>query len=188
MIINNLLKLNNMTKYRLSKISEVPFTTINDICNKKSKLEKCSAETIYKLAKALKVTMEDLVADSMERTSFEAFKSNICHMVKDMGDIDFIIDILETDKIQELYNKQWYQESLYLLAMLDYLSRENNLPLCTKYVELRKARLKKPIFPSSIIVLSVFSKNQALLKESYDNAIPEFKRFNIVENEVRNVY
>jgi DNA-binding Xre family transcriptional regulator len=189
MNINDILIQKNITKYRLSKISGVPFSTISDICTNKARIEKCAADTLFKLAKALDVTMEDLVADRMEyRQNFETFKSNICHMVKDMGDMDFIIDTLEKDKIRKLYQKHWYPESLYLLAMVDYLSRENDLPLCAEYSDLRKARLQEPIFPTSIIAMSLVSRSDQPKKESYSKAIPEFKRFNIVENEVRNVY
>ena len=63
MNINNLLKQKNITKYRLSKNSGVPHTTINDICNNRVSIEKCSAETLYKLSKALDVPMESLVLD-----------------------------------------------------------------------------------------------------------------------------
>ena len=52
----------NMTKYHLSKISGVPKTTIIDICSGKSDIEKCSAKTVYQLAKALECTMEDIMA------------------------------------------------------------------------------------------------------------------------------
>lgn len=51
----------NMTKYRLTKISGVPHATLTDICNGKTSIEKCSAETLYKLAKALDVSMEYLM-------------------------------------------------------------------------------------------------------------------------------
>lgn len=187
--INDLLKRKDMTKYRLSKISGIPFATISDICTGKAKIEKCSVDTLYKLSKALDVTMEEFIADSMEyRQSFEAFKSNICHMVRGMGDMDFIIDTLETNRIRKFYQRQWYPESLYLLAMVDYLCRENDLPVCTEYGDIRKARLREPIFPSSIIALCEVSKSERPKQESYDLALPEFKRFNIVENEVRNVY
>jgi len=188
MTINNFLEQKNITKYKLSKISGVPYATISDICTGKAKIEQCAAGTLYKLSKALDVTMEDLIADSMEyRSSFETFKSNVCHMVKDMGDINFIIDILESDKIRELWNRKWYPECLYMLAMVDYLSRENDLPLCANYNDIRSARLQKPIFPSSIIAMSVLSKSERPKVDSLNAAIPEFKRFNIVENEVRNV-
>ena len=52
----------NMTKYHLSKISGVPKTTIIDICSGRSDIEKCSAKTVYQLAKALECTMEDIMA------------------------------------------------------------------------------------------------------------------------------
>jgi len=188
MNFNELLVQQNITKYRLSKISGVPFATISDISTGKATIEKCSAGTLYKLAKSLDVTMEDLIADSMEyRSSFETFKSNVCHMVHDMGDMDFIIDTLESDNIRKLYQKRWYPESLYLLAMVDYLSRENNLPVCAQYSDIRKARLREPIFPASIIAMSAASRSEYPKQDSFDRAIPEFKRFNIVESDVRNV-
>ena len=189
MNINELLRQKNLTKYQLSKVSGVPFTTISEITTGKSNIKNCTVETLYKLAKALDVSMESLISDAIEyRADFEIFKSNICHLVKDMGDINFIIDTLETDKIRKLYQKKWYPESLYLLAMVDYLSRENDLPLCTNYNDIRAARLREPIYPSSVIAMSVFSRSEQPKHDSYAQAIPEFIRFNIVESEVRNVY
>ncbi|MCL2081759.1 MAG: helix-turn-helix transcriptional regulator [Oscillospiraceae bacterium] len=188
MKLSEVLQEKNMTKYRLSKISGVPFTTVSEITTGKTNIKNCTGETLYKLAKALNVTMEDLVRDSVEyRQNFETYKSNICHMVKDMGDIDFIINTLESGKIRTLYQKKWYPESLYLLAMLDYLSRENDLPLCEDYSDIRAVRLSDPIYPASIIAMSVFCRSDQPKKDSYAEAIPEFIRFNIVESEVRNV-
>jgi transcriptional regulator with XRE-family HTH domain len=189
MDFNSILEQKNITKYRLSKISGVPFATISEISSGKTRLRKCNAETLYKLAKALDMTMEDLIADSMEhRQSFETFKSNICHMVKDKGDVDFIIDTLESDEISRLYQKQWFPESLYLLAMVDYLSRENAIPLCTRYDDLRTARLRETLFPSGIMVMCAASRSERPKQDSIRQAIPEFMRFNIVESEVRNVW
>ena len=122
------------------------------------------------------------------RADFEIFKSNVCHLVKEMGDINFIIETLETDKIRQLYEKKWYPESLYLLAMVDYLSRENDLPICAEYSDIRSVRLRETIYPSSVIAMSVFGRSEQPKQDSYEQAIPEFIRFNIVENEVRNVY
>ena len=188
MNLGDLLNQRSMTKYKLSKISGVPFTTISEMTTGKTKIKNCTGETLYKLAKALEVTMEELLADSMEyRQSFEAYKSNICHLVKDMGDMDFIIDTLESDRIRKLYQKRWYPECLYLLAMVDYLSRENDLPVCDEYNDIRAARLPKPIYPASVITMGVLSKSDTPKRASLEAAIPEFRRFNIVENEVRNV-
>jgi len=188
MDINDLLKQKNITKYKLSKLSGVAFTTVSEITTGKTKIKNCTGETLYRLAKALDVTIEDLLAESMEyRQSFDTYKSYVCHMVKDMGDLDFIIETLETDRIRELYKKRWYPESLYLLAMVDYLSRENDLPLCNEYNEIRAVRLREPVYPSSILTICAFSRSDQPKTDSYKQAIPEFIRFNIVESEVRNV-
>ena len=188
MNINDLLKQKNMTKYRLSKASGVPFTTISEVTTGKTKIKNCTGETLYKLAKALDVTVEDLLSESMEyRPHFEIFKSNVCHQVHDMGDIDFIIETLETDKIRMLYQKRWYPESLYTLAMVDYLSRENDLPICNEYNDIRCAKLKEPFYPAGILTLCAAFNSDEPKKQSFREAIPEFKQFNIIENEVRNV-
>ena len=121
------------------------------------------------------------------RSSFETYKSNICHYVKDMGDLDFIIDTLENDKIRKLFDKKWYPEALYLLAMVDYLSRENDLPLALEYNDIRRAKLEKPIYPAGILIMCAMSKSDQPKIDSWNEAIPEFKRFNIVEAEIRNV-
>ena len=194
MPINAALAQKNMTKYRLWKESGVPQATISDICTGKTSIEKCSAETIYRIARALDVSMESLIAPAVQRAeeerrrpSFELFKSNTCHMVKDMGDIPFIIQLLETDQIRKLYEKKWYPEALYLLAMLDYLSRENQIPICTNYNDIRTAKLQRPVYPSSVVILCRTLKSDAPKEECYRMAIPEFLRFNIVESDVRNV-
>ena len=122
------------------------------------------------------------------RSTFEIFKSNVCHRVKELGDLDFIISTLQSDEIRRLYDKQWYPESLYLLAMVDYLSRENALPLCSNYNDIRTRKLEKVVYPASLLVYAAAMNDEQILKESWDAAIPEFRSFNIVENEVRNVY
>ena len=115
MTINNLIKSKNVTKYRLAKETKIPYSTLTDICNGKTQLEKCSAKTVYSIAKALGVTMESLLSSCLDkRIDFELFKSNTCHRLKELGDIDFLIELLEEDRIREYHKKKWYPESLYL--------------------------------------------------------------------------
>ena len=66
MEINKLLQEKGMTKYRLSVLSGVPHATLSELCNGKTSIGKCSVETIYKLAKALGVSMETLVEDAFK--------------------------------------------------------------------------------------------------------------------------
>ena len=188
MTIQERLKESNMSVYRLSKVSTVPYATCNDIVNGKAQLEKCSAETVYKIAQTLNISMESILAPCfVKRSSFENFKSTICHRVKEQGDIDFIIDTLENQDIRMYFERKWYPESLYLLAMLDYISRENNVPLCDEYDDLRRCRLENTIYPVSVLAMSAASKKDEVLRQAEASAIPEFRRFNIIESEVRNV-
>lgn len=194
MYLKKILSEKNMSQYMLSKRSGVPQSTISEICSGKAKIEKCSADTLYKISKTLNVTMESLIESEIKahnepyRTSFEVFKSNICHLVKDKGDMDFVLDILTTDEIRTLYNRKWYAESFYLLAMVDYLSHENDVPLCTKYNDIRRCKMQETLYPASVVILDAAFNTERQRQESLSKAIPEFLRFNIVECEVQNVY
>lgn len=192
MTINAILAQKKMTKYRLAKESGLPNATISDICSGKAKIEKCSADTLYKIAGVLQVSMEDLIRDRMEaaalhRSAFDVFKSNICHQVRDQGDLDFIIHTLESGIIRQYADRHWYAECLYVLAMVDYLSRENDLPLCNEYDDLRQMKLQTPLYPLSVQLADAVTEDRQLKEESLRRAIPEFRRFNIVEGEVRNI-
>lgn len=188
MMINELLRQRNMSIYRLSLNSKIPYMTLNDICSGKTKLEKCNAETVYRLAKELQVSMEDLLAPCFDvRCSFELFKSNVCHRLKELGDIDFLIETLENNDIRVYYQKNWYPESFYLLAMVDYISRVNDVSLCEDYNDLRGQKLADVLYPASILALCAAQNSDEPKKQARREAIPEFMRFNIVESEIRNV-
>jgi len=179
----------NMTIYECSKKSSIPYSTLSDIIHGKTKMENASFRYAYYLSKTLGITMEELY-DQMhvpERTSFEHFKSFTCHRVKEEGDKGFIADMLSGDEIRNYYRWKWFPESFYLLAMLDYLSRENNIPLCNDFDDLRGLKLATPIYPVSVDAASLVMNNDELRTEALSNALPEFLRHNIVESEVRNV-
>jgi plasmid maintenance system antidote protein VapI len=63
--INKIIEQKKITKYRLAKESGVPHATLNDICSGKTNIGKCSAETLYKIAKVLDVSMESLLSDNL---------------------------------------------------------------------------------------------------------------------------
>ena len=71
MIIDDLLQKQGMTKYRLAMTAQIPHATLNDLCNGKTRLEKCSSETVYKIAKALNVPMELLMESAIRQTARE---------------------------------------------------------------------------------------------------------------------
>ena len=87
----------------------------------------------------------------------------------------------------ELIEKEWMLEALYLLAMVDYLSRINDIPLCDDYETLRHYRFKRTIYPMSAWLHYSLNKDTSRFKRFRKESIPEFMRHNIVESEVRNV-
>ena len=188
MDINLILKEKNISKYKLSKLSKVPFATISDISLNKSKIEKCSAITLLKISKALNLTIEDLLDDDLKketRMSFDNFRSNISHELKNRGEINFIIETLKNRDIDKFYNKKWYFECFYLLATIDYLSRINDIPLVSDYDDLRNLKLKEVIYPSSVLIYDDLTKNNKMKNKALKEAIPEFLKFNIVEGNIK---
>ena len=67
MSINEILNNIGMTKYRLAKLSGIPNATLSELCSGKTSIEKCTSETLYKIAKALNVSMEFLIQDAIQK-------------------------------------------------------------------------------------------------------------------------
>ena len=78
---------------------KIPYTTINDIYNQRTELTHCLAKTVYKIAKALDLTVGYLIEDTL-RCDFELFKSNVCHKLKELTDINFIVEFLESNQVR----------------------------------------------------------------------------------------
>lgn len=122
-----------------------------------------------------------------KRCSFELFKSNVCHWLKEKGDIDFLIQVLESDLIRKYYNRKWYLESFYLLGMLDYISRINDVPMCSEYDDLRQQRMQEIVYPVGVLLTARVLGDESIKEQALKEAIPEILRFNIVESDIRNV-
>lgn len=78
MILNDLLRHQNMTKYRLATLAGIPHATLSDICSGKARIEKCSAETVYKIAKTLNVPMELLIVPALSDPQAERERAYEC--------------------------------------------------------------------------------------------------------------
>ncbi len=59
--LKTVLKINGLSMYSLAKTTGLPYTTINRLVNDKLDINDCNAAAVYKLSKALGVTMEQLV-------------------------------------------------------------------------------------------------------------------------------
>lgn len=128
--------------------------------------------------------MEDLIEESMKGKNavkytvpFELYKSGMCHRVKDSGDLPFIIETLQSGEIRKLYEQKRYAEALYLLAMVDYLSRENDLPLCAEYRDIRARRLDRTVYPDSIQAYAIATGDESIKKQKLPRIHPGIQTF-----------
>lgn len=60
LVIDDWMKQKNLSRYELSKKSGIPYTTLTDLIQKRTRLEKSSAETVYKLSKVMEISMDEL--------------------------------------------------------------------------------------------------------------------------------
>lgn len=191
MNLTNLLLEKNISQYRLAKISKVPQTTISDICLNKTSLEKCSGITLYNIASSLDISIEDLLfkqVDLISPQEFDVFKSSICHMVKENKPEEFIAKIKSENIVETLFNNEEYAKCFYIVAMVDYLNRLNNIKKDISFNKYRTYSLLDPIYPSSIILYDSIMNTNEHKKEAIRTSIKEFLHFNIIEKEIENVY
>lgn len=153
------LKERHISVREMASITSIPYSTLNDIVNEKVNLEECQYKTLKKIAVFLKINMDDLV---YEKEDFQTFRNNLHHELKDRGAIDTLLSILENRKIDYYLLHDDFVKAMYLLSLLDYLSKENHLPLCQEYSELRKQSLQEAFFVGDQVKLH---KNRPYIQE-----------------------
>lgn len=92
MLITNYLTDNNITKYQLSKMTGLPYNTLNDIIKGKTDIAKCTGETLLKIANTLGCTINDLL--------FERFRSSTLSIDRIKT---FITPIAKKYKLKSVY-------------------------------------------------------------------------------------
>ena len=81
MTLQELIKNNNYTIYRFSKMSCIPKTTLQDLCNGKTTIYKSQAITIKKIAETLGLSMEYIM--SLDNPNKDYLESNIPNFLKE---------------------------------------------------------------------------------------------------------
>lgn len=81
MTLLKLIEKNNYTIYRFSKISGVPKTTLLDLCNGKTSINRSQAITIKKIADTLGVSMEYIM--SLDNSNNDYLEFNIPTFLKE---------------------------------------------------------------------------------------------------------
>ncbi len=145
-----------------------------------------SARTTQKVKKDLRVSrcLEEYM-------TFELFKSEVCHLLKSKGDIDFVETILTFNFVGILWNKKWYSKAFYILALLDYISDKYTVPYFDEYNSYRQLKLDYIIFPTDVIYLDKLGHHdakQTAIDECKDDAIGKyFFKYGIIERDIYNV-
>ena len=119
---------------------------------------------------------------------FELFKSNICQLIKNQNAERIINKIIVDQSIETYFEKQEYDKSLYLLGIVDYLTNKFKLQTRHELDKYRTYKLNEMLYPRSVELIFILTKDDALKKKALANAIPEFLKYNIIEGEIENVY
>ena len=205
MYLNELMNACHMSRAELSARSNIPESTLRDILNGKAQLDRCEAATLYNIAYALDVSVEDILEgywDELERDApariavhdenslmnFYVLADSMLGRLRATGDLAFIDGIDQNGWIERLYQGREYRCALFLLGMMDYLCRKNGVRQVARYDEYRKARLDGPVY--ALRTLNVNDDNGAFQRartEAENNAIPELGRYGIylTEEDIR---
>lgn len=201
MYLNELMNACHMSRAELSARSNIPESTLRAILNGKAQLDRCEAATLYNIAYALDVSVEDILEgywDALERDApariavhddsslmnFYVLADSMLGRLRATGDLAFIDGIDQNEWIERLYQSGQYRCALFLLGMVDYLCRKNGIRQVARYDEYRKARLDRPVY--ALRTLNVNDDDGAFQRartEAENNAIPELGRYGIYMTE-----
>lgn len=184
----------NITLYRLEKESHISHATLSDLYNEKYNVCNSSADLIYKLSKVLNMSMNELYELLTYKRlkyisfnkDFDIFKSSMTQELKDLKDKRFLVKYLTNDTIERYYQSKEYLKAIYLVSLIDYLCKKNNLPLVNKFSEIRKYKIDKLYVSESLFLL--LSLKKVNVSQIYKESNPIFLKHNIVEAEIENVY
>lgn len=123
----------------------------------------------------------NVLSQRIDLTKFYIFTRNVQHDLKKEGIRKFLTNMLQSDTIKKYWENGDCVQAMYLVGMTDYLCNLLELPYCDKYHDIRKVKLKEPLYPESVM-LGLIKKDEA-----EKLVIKEFKAFNIWEVDVFDV-
>lgn len=123
----------------------------------------------------------------MSYNDYTNYTSEMCHMLKRMGDLSFVQNILDLVDIDVLLQSNRKKHALYTVAMIDYISKENNLPIKTELSKYRNMKMDTLSFTKGVETYTRIVKKNDMKEKALTTAIDEFLVYNIVESSVRNV-
>ena len=201
-----LMNARHMSRTDLSDLSGVPESTLRDILTGKAQLDRCEAATLYSIAEALDVSIEDILLsywDELEEANapdtfavheegtlmpFYLLVDATLSKLHKEGDLAVIRHIRANEWIEQFWDGGLYRAALFLLGLTDYLCRRNGVKPDSKFDACRNARLDRAVY-----ALRTLEENDdaCAFEEARcyaeNNAIPELTRFNIymTEDDIR---
>lgn len=124
----------------------------------------------------------------MSCNDYTNYTSELCHMLKRMGDIYFSKHILDYVDIDKLIMSGRKKHALYIVAMIDCVSKENHIPVNRDLDKYRGMKMESLSFSSGVELYTKVTKKTDMKERVLKTAIPEFLSYNIVESSIRNVY
>ncbi len=175
------LKKQGMSMYQLSQSSGIPYSTVSDICKGKTLPHKCSAETIYQIARILNIPMEFLVKPYVENSFDDIFHDRICFRLSKSG-MDLFLWIRRTPWVHIYWEQGEHFKTLYLVAMYDFLKSKQNMDrLPDDFGKYRKNGFQETVLSNGIPLKEASLEEQLQAQKDMPNAIPEFWNLGILE-------
>ena len=199
MYLKKLMKEKNMTRADLSHASSIPESTLRDILNNKTQLDRCEVATMLCLADALDTTVEDIMINYWEECmgnttepnkktlhdqnpmlDFYALVDNTLHKLSKCSEIAFVHSVCECRWIEMFFDVGHYRFALFLLGLTDYLCRKNQLRPFSRFNDYRSRCLDQPVYSMRILEesndLEAYEKAR---KHAEARAVPELSAFRI---------
>lgn len=120
------------------------------------------------------------------------FRSEVCHLLKNKGDKEFLRIVLHHHMIEQFWQKKKYFQCLYLVSMVDCISFDHNVPEFKDLDFYRKQKMSELIYPISVIMLDKLNPEEYIkthiFKECEQSVYGRiFLRHNIIERSIRDV-
>lgn len=148
----------------------VPYATLYPIIKGQVDIRTCTYSTVEKIASSLGYLPHEIV---YQYTDFQTFRNDLHHKIQ-TNDLKTALGIIERNEPEYYELHEDYIKALYLVATVDYISRKYEIPLCDKYSELRKMKLKEPYYVG----------DSEYLHTEEEKTIKEFRDFNIFEGDL----
>lgn len=148
MILKDYLRENKISVRKMSIITSIPYSTLNDIVNNRVDMEECQYKTLKKISEFVNIPIDDLV---YQKEDFQTFRNKLHHRIKCMDELELLAEILQQKEIEYYYRHEDVLKALYLLSLADYISRRNEIPLCMEYSDLRRKKLIKPYYVGDMV-------------------------------------